>query len=642
MTSDVHPADQVLIAFNSGRLNDSEAAAVRRHLKNCRDCRRRLSSLPAAPDGRRSPERETDRLAGVTTPRAPANAVQHHAVPNSTEGTTSSRRSFSLIAAGAGGAIAVGLAGALIAWAAGTFQGAAPATQRAVAQSGPALSQPVQKNTDRSSQFESSGQTQAPAKTTASLPAVGAAQPDTRISPAGKLAENPPPKLEKPVEPLGRVTAAVPSKQALVSKGKPERVEQPNLPKDQSASFFNNQDLAGWQGSHDIWHVENGSIIAVAAPGHDQPSFLSSQRTYKDFDLRFQISADGGMAECGVLFRSQLVGAASNEVAGPECAIYGKDAPKGHVTGSLVTEPGGKVEKAAPAKLVERYVKPNENHFRIRCQGKHVLIEVNGLKTVNADFPTLPEEGVIAWKIDGKRPPQKLSIKMIQFTDLTSSPSAPASREPLLANLELLKAEIKFEKAITHADEALLKHFDSELNKLKHNSHAHENELTGAVERERAAFKEKGLIPWSRPMRKWLLEYAKEIATAHRTVGIAFDKAIDRAEKNQSEKEKEALVEEAARILAPRPVAIWQLTGPRRTRRMVLFSDSTLVLDDREDESSSRFWAPPYEDKIVVELPAKGDPTIAMTQVFELEPDGSALIGLTKNGQKQVWQRVEE
>jgi hypothetical protein len=271
-----------------------------------------------------------------------------------------------------------------------------------------------------------------------------------------------------------------------------------------------------------------------------------------------------------------------------------------------------------------------------------VLIEVNGLKTVNADFPTLPEEGVIAWRIDGKRPPHKLNIKMIQFTDLTGLPSDPAAQEPALANLELLKAEIKFEKAMTHADEALLKHFDSELNKLKHASHAHENDLAGAVERERLAFKEKGLIPWSRPMRKWLLEYAKEIAAAQRTVGTAFDKAIDRAEKNQSDKEKEALVEEAARILAPRPVAIWQFVGPRRTRRMVFFSDSTLVLDDQEEESSSRFWTPPYEDKIVTELPAKGDPTTAMTQVFELAQNGTAMIGLTKGGQKVVWKRVEE
>ena len=641
MTSDVHPADQLMIAFNSGKLNDSEAAAVRRHLKNCRDCRRRLSSLPAASDGRRSPERETDRRAEVTTPRAPANADQQHAVPNPQEAATKSRKSVSLIAAGAGGAVAVSVVGALIAWTAGAFQGAAPATQPAVAQSGPALPQPVQKNTDRSSHGDPSGKTQAPAKTTGSLPAVGAAQPDTRDSPAVKLSDNEPPKLAKPAEPPGRAIVAVRSKQQPISKAEPKRAEQPIQAKDHLAPFFNGQDLAGWQGSHDIWHVEKGSIIAVAAPGHDRPSFLCSQRMYKDFDLRFQLSADGGMAECGVLFRSQLVGAASNEVAGPECAIYGKDAPKGHVTGSLVTEPGGKVEKSAPAKLVERFVKPNENHFRIRCQGKHVLIEVNGLKTVNADFPTLPEEGVIAWRIDGKRPPHKLNIKMIQFTDLTGLPSDPAAQEPALANLELLKAESKFEKAMTHADEALLRHFDSELNKLKH-SHTHENELAGALDRERAAFKEKGLIPWSRPMRKWLLEYAKEIATAQRTVGTAFDKAIDRAEKNQGEKEKEALVEEAARILAPRPVAIWQLTGPRRTRRVVFFSDCTLVSDGREDESSSRFWTLPYEDKIVIELPAKGDPTTAMTQVFELAPDGSAMIGLMRNGQEQVWKRVEE
>ena len=49
--------------------------------------------------------------------------------------------------------------------------------------------------------------------------------------------------------------------------------------------------------------------------------------------------------------------------------IYGKGGLKERPTGSLIREPQGTVEKGAPPAKVARFVKPTENHFRIRCQG---------------------------------------------------------------------------------------------------------------------------------------------------------------------------------------------------------------------------------------------------------------------------------
>jgi hypothetical protein len=143
-------------------------------------------------------------------------------------------------------------------------------------------------------------------------------------------------------------------------------------------------------------------------------------------------------------------------------------------------------------------------------------------------------------------------------------------------------------------------------------------------------------------MRKWLLRYGRELAANRRKAGNALDAAIDRARKTRSEKQGEALDEEASRILAPRRVAIWQHVDGEQTHRMVFWSDGTFVYDDHEDDTPSHFWAPPLDDKIAIEFVAENDPTATLALVFELAPDGTTMIGLTKSGQEVRWQRVEE
>src|SRR4051794_9225814 len=44
----VHPTEQALRSYGLGQLDDRSAEAVERHLKSCRDCRRRAAEL--APD----------------------------------------------------------------------------------------------------------------------------------------------------------------------------------------------------------------------------------------------------------------------------------------------------------------------------------------------------------------------------------------------------------------------------------------------------------------------------------------------------------------------------------------------------------------------------------------------------------------
>ena len=201
-------------------------------------------------------------------------------------------------------------------------------------------------------------------------------------------------------------------------------------------------------------------------------------------------------------------------------------------------------------KRVERFVKPGENAVRIRCQGKHILIEINKVKMVNGEFPSVPDEGVIAWKIDGTRPPRKVTFKITKFAELSGSQESP--EQPALADTNLLKAEMAFATALENADNLLLNHFDPEIEKLRKSHRPHDRELAAVVEHEKDVFKEKGLIPWSHPMRKAVIQYAKDLLTARKAIGGAFDRAIERAEKSRNETLKESLLAEAGKLLAPR------------------------------------------------------------------------------------------
>jgi hypothetical protein len=313
-----------------------------------------------------------------------------------------------------------------------------------------------------------------------------------------------------------------------------------------------------------------------------------------------------------------------------------------------VLEPGDKVAKAPAAQRVERFVDPAENHFRIRCQGKHILIEVNGVKMVNGDFPSLPDEGIIAWKIDANRPPRKVTFKVLKFVDLSQPVPSESAARPSLSDLELLRAEIKFEGTVKKADETLLNHFDPEIARLKRSSHAKDRDLVEAIEHEKELFKTKGLVPWSRPMRKWLLQYGKELRDAQRSVGNAFDAAIERAEKAHNDRLKESLIAEAAQVLAPREVAAWEFADRRRAVRRTFYSDGTFTEGESQTagepnvKASSRFWSAPVEDVLVIEFPDPKDPTATNQQEFEVAADGKMLAAQDSKGQKEIWRRVEE
>jgi hypothetical protein len=182
--------------------------------------------------------------------------------------------------------------------------------------------------------------------------------------------------------------------------------------------LFLGNDLAGWKGLQGYWRFD-GRALAGSSPAKDRKptTFLVSERTYRDFELRFQARLKEGVGNSGVQFRSKLADEKLLRVRGLQCEIAGLR-PGSPAAGSVVTE-RGEVQRIAPEELLsEVYKKDDFNEFSIKCVGKHVRIMVNGFTMVDGDCPSIPDEGVIAWEFHGNLPPKEVVFNDVSIREL--------------------------------------------------------------------------------------------------------------------------------------------------------------------------------------------------------------------------------
>lgn len=187
-------------------------------------------------------------------------------------------------------------------------------------------------------------------------------------------------------------------------------------------AFFNGKDLTGFEGLLDqFWSVKDGAIVGTTHPkGINFNTFLCSKKKYKDFEMSFQVKL-AKVGNSGIQIRSKIVDEKKFAVGGPQCDMGGP------FWGSLYGERfnpqkgfggGGGMLKAADAKLVKEVLKVDDfNDYYIRCVGKHVTIKLNGKTTVDADFPVIPEDGIIAFQIHAGAA-MDVTFKNIQFKEL--------------------------------------------------------------------------------------------------------------------------------------------------------------------------------------------------------------------------------
>ena len=161
--------------------------------------------------------------------------------------------------------------------------------------------------------------------------------------------------------------------------------------------------FAGWEGdTNKTWRIEKGAFVGGSlektVPHND---FLCTTRTFTNFVLRlkFKLVGTNGFINGGVQFRSQRV---PND---PEVSGYQADMGDPSWWGSLYDESRrNKLLVASPAEEVKKIVRHNDwNDYTIRCEGKHIQLSINGVKTVDYTEPddSIPQFGIIGLQIHG-------------------------------------------------------------------------------------------------------------------------------------------------------------------------------------------------------------------------------------------------
>lgn len=174
-------------------------------------------------------------------------------------------------------------------------------------------------------------------------------------------------------------------------------------------ALFNGKDLTGWEGDTNLWMVENGELIG-RSPGIKYNDFLATKGSYGDFILKARVKLvdKSGKANSGIQYRSQRV-PNSHEVSG-----YQADMGQNY-WGCLYDESRRKKILVQAPKELERVLKRDDwNEYVIRCEGAHIIQELNGLKTVDyvEKDPAIDRRGIIALQIHGGGPME------VRFKDL--------------------------------------------------------------------------------------------------------------------------------------------------------------------------------------------------------------------------------
>ena len=167
-------------------------------------------------------------------------------------------------------------------------------------------------------------------------------------------------------------------------------------------SLFDGKTFAGWEGdTSKTWRIENGEIVAGDVT-KQQPrnEFLATVKRYENFELRLKLKLSGteGFVNAGVQFRTERI-PNHHEVSG-----FQADFGAGY-DGALYDESRRNKVLAKPdAETLAKASKPGEwNDYRIRVEGDHIQLWLNGVQTVDytETDPKIAKSGIIALQIHG-------------------------------------------------------------------------------------------------------------------------------------------------------------------------------------------------------------------------------------------------
>lgn len=166
--------------------------------------------------------------------------------------------------------------------------------------------------------------------------------------------------------------------------------------------LFDGKSFAGWKGNEDVFRIVDGSIIGGSL---EQPvkqnEFLRTKREFEDFELRLQFKLLGEGSNAGVQFRTAEI-PNHHEVSGYQADMGNQ------WWGCLYDESRRNKILTGPAEDKRNQLIEQEqwNDYRIRCQGDHIQLWINGKQTVDyhEKDKDIAKSGIIAVQIHGGLP----------------------------------------------------------------------------------------------------------------------------------------------------------------------------------------------------------------------------------------------
>jgi hypothetical protein len=200
--------------------------------------------------------------------------------------------------------------------------------------------------------------------------------------------------------------------------------------------IFDGKTLNGWDGSSEIWHVEDGSLVAESSPEHPSGTTNIIWRGGQpaNFDLRVEMKLEGTGANGGIQYRSLNVPPTPQQLRNPLAQkfakwnmkgyqadfdygnkytgqLYEQSSPRGIVAwrGQMVETDQGKKPRLlatlGSSDDLKAFIKMGDwNQFEVIADGNTLIHMVNGhvMAILVDNDPTFSQsKGLIGFEIEG-------------------------------------------------------------------------------------------------------------------------------------------------------------------------------------------------------------------------------------------------